>query len=76
MSQGGYVRTDSEGNFYIMTSSKAKDNNYIIKVNFDKNTCEVIYTTQMEKLDYLQSDGEYLYFLNQILLKIKSLCLQ
>ena len=62
MSQGGYVRTDSEGNFYIMTSSKAKDNNNIIKVNFDKNTCEVIYTTQMEKLDYLQSDGEYLYF--------------
>ena len=62
MSDGSYVRMDSNGNFYIMTSSTGNDNDTLIKVNFDKNTSEVIYTTDMEKLYSLQSDGEYLYF--------------
>ena len=62
MSDGSYVRMDSNGNFYIMTSSTGKENDTLIKVNFDKNTSEVIYTTDMEKLYSLQSDGEYLYF--------------
>ena len=48
--------------FYIMTSSTGNNNDTLIKVNFDKNTSEVIYTTDMEKLYSLQSDGEYLYF--------------
>ena len=62
MSDGSYVRMDSNGNFYIMTSSTGNNNDTLIKVNFDKNTSEVIYTTDMEKLYSLQSDGEYLYF--------------
>lgn len=64
MSDGSYVRMDSNGNFYIMTSSTGNNNDTLIKVNFDKNTSEVIYTTDMEKLYSLQSDGEYLYFLS------------
>ena len=62
MSDGSCVRMDSNGNFYIMTSSTGNNNDTLIKVNFDKNTSEVIYTTDMEKLYSLQSDGEYLYF--------------
>ena len=42
MSDGSYVRMDSNGNFYIMTSSTGKENDTLIKVNFDKNTSEVI----------------------------------
>lgn len=59
---GEYVKSDSEGNFYMMISTTEDYYNMIIKVNFDNHTHEVIYKTELKELYSLQSDGEYLYF--------------
>lgn len=66
MSGGEFVKMDSEGNFYILTATE-KNNDRIVKVNFDSNSSEVIYSTQQDKIYSLQSDGKYLYFFESTL---------
>ena len=61
MSGGNFVKMDSDGNFYILNATE-ENVDRIIKVNFEDNISEVLYTTQQDRIYSLQSDGENLYF--------------
>lgn len=63
-SSGDYVCMDDYGYFYIPMSSNGSstDTNSIVKVNFEKKSCDVIYTTSLESLFSIKYDKDTLYF--------------